>query len=98
MRRSGTALIAGALALAGSAALAETRSEGVQKQIQMHEKIARAHLRVADCLKSGKSESECRVQEMGHCTSQGIDAKSCSEIIALKPEETLKSEASKKTG
>ncbi len=38
-----------------------------ERHIQTHEKMAKAHQQAADCLKSGKSTSDCRQQFQDEC-------------------------------
>ena len=42
-----------------------------QSQIQMHEQMAKAHQQAVDCLKSGKSEEECRKAFHQTCEEAG---------------------------
>ncbi|MFN8791913.1 MAG: hypothetical protein ACK5Y2_10715 [Bdellovibrionales bacterium] len=42
-----------------------------QDHIQMHEQMAKAHQQTADCLKSGKSEDECRKDFHDMCKEAG---------------------------
>jgi hypothetical protein len=42
-----------------------------QEYVQMHEKMATAHQQAADCLKSGKSEDECRKAFHEMCKGSG---------------------------
>lgn len=42
-----------------------------QSHIQMHEEMVKAHQQAADCLKSGKSEDECRKAFHEMCKESG---------------------------
>lgn len=42
-----------------------------QAHVQMHEQMAKMHQQAADCLKSGKSEDECRKSFHEMCRESG---------------------------
>lgn len=42
-----------------------------QENIMMHEKMMVAHQQAAECLKSGKTEEECRTAFQGMCKEVG---------------------------
>lgn len=42
-----------------------------QEHIKMHESMMKAHQQAADCLKSGKSEDECREAFRNACQEAG---------------------------
>jgi hypothetical protein len=51
-------------------AAAKAAEQG-QEHVQMHEQMAKAHQQAADCLKSGKSEEECRKAFYEMCKETG---------------------------
>ena len=42
-----------------------------ESHVQMHEDMAKAHQKAADCLKSGKPEEECRNEFMNEAKTHG---------------------------
>lgn len=43
----------------------------IQEAVQMHEKMAKAHQQAVECLKSGKTEDECREAFHAMCKDAG---------------------------
>lgn len=70
------AAIGAGTALAADSGYRSTAAKGdVQQQIDLHEKMAGVHKQFADCLRSGKSETDCRDQAMKDCPKMG--SKNC---------------------
>jgi hypothetical protein len=50
---------------------ADSKMNDPQAKMQMHEHMADMHKKAADCLRSGKAESECHDAMMTECKSMG---------------------------
>lgn len=64
-------MVLGAMSSWGQDKITGTEAEQKPSPIQMHEQMAKAHQQAADCLKSGKSEEECRSAFHDMCKGAG---------------------------
>lgn len=68
-------LCASSFTLAADPKASSIAMDSKNQHMQMHEQMAKAHQQAAECLKSGKSEEECRKDFHEMCKESGAPDK-----------------------